>query len=155
MCIWLIKVCNLVELNKKMKKIIVTISLALCMQSYADTLFYCKTKTNRKVHVEQKNDVVFYSYGKNLKKPEILLKKKLSEVSFDGESYSGGGASIITIQNKGYSYELRSGIRKICFKENCKKWHEEFGELTVSKGDKPLATIECLPKTVQYNDPVN
>lgn len=121
--------------------------------SYAKTLFYCNTTKYKQVLVEQKEGFVYYMYGRSLEKPEIKLKRKLSEVSFEKEGYSGGGANVITIRNGSYSYELRSGIRKICYGENCKTWHEDFGSISVIKGYDTLAEIECLPKSIQYNEP--
>ncbi|MBS9777535.1 MAG: hypothetical protein KGV50_02115 [Gammaproteobacteria bacterium] len=136
-----------------MKKILFTVLVASHLQAYAETLFYCSTMSGKQVLLEQKNDAVFYSYGKNLQKPEIVIEKKLHDVTYEREAYSGGGASSISIKNGKYLYNIRTGIRKICFTENCKKTHEDFGELTVYKGDKALAEINCLPKSIKLNEP--
>ncbi len=113
-----------------------------------ENLFYCKTKNNKQVSVIKKGNYIFYAFGRNLQNPEMKLKKELYEVPMRYEMYSGGGGRVITVENDKYSYELLSGIRSACYGEDCTPHHEEFGSITVYKGDKILAEIECDASTV-------
>lgn len=117
--------------------------------SYSETLFYCQTTQGKQVRVQKQNDTITYAFGKSLNNPELALVKPRSDVHIGHEAYSGGGASIISIPNDGYIYEIRSGIRKISWEANASKTHEDFGELTVLRDDKTLAEIKCRPETIR------
>lgn len=131
-----------------MKKVIITAALMLPCLSLAETLFFCKTTTGKQIRIQKQGNTITYAFGKQLSQPELALKKPLADVEQRHEAYSGGGGYLISIPNDGYNYEVRTGIRKISWKENAKKTHEDFGELTVYRGEKVLAEIRCRPETI-------
>lgn len=130
-----------------MKKIILIICLAPMLVN-AELLFYCKTTTGKSVRVEQKNSQISYTFGRNLAKPELDLTKHANDVSMTHEGYSGGGASVIAIPNGAYTYELRSGIRRVSFENGYAKT-EDFGSITVLKSNDRVAEIDCIANTVR------
>ncbi len=132
-----------------MKKILLVSALTFPMLSNAETLFYCKTTKGKQVKVEKHGEIFSYAFGKSLKKPELALRKKASEVSTETEAYSGGGATVITITNDGYRYELRSGIIAGDWNADGTRNHEDFGSIQVYKGEKELAELTCIPSTMK------
>lgn len=104
----------------------------------SNTVFYCKTTKGKQIKVNKDKSTVTYSFGKNLSKPEIVLKKKLSEIEIDRSPYKDGSVMQIVIPNNGFLYIITSGYTSI----------GKFSYLTVSKNGKDLAELECQDKTV-------
>ncbi len=104
----------------------------------SNTVFYCKTTKGKQIKVNKDKSTVTYSFGKNLSKPEIILKKKLSEVEIGRSPYKDGSVLQITIPNNGFLYTITSGHTGV----------GKFSYLTVSKNGKELAELECQEKTV-------
>ncbi len=131
------------------KYIILLASVFMLNTASAHTLFYCKTTNQKQVLVEQSNsnnNQVNYSFGKSLANPEISLQKKFNEVEFDFRNHRAEGVMLymVKILHKNYTYELAKLYRD----------NEVEGNIMVYKGDKHIATIDCIPNTVVYNDPI-
>lgn len=104
----------------------------------SSTIFYCQTTKGKQIKVEKHKSYIIYSYGKNLKKPELTLKRKLSEVDIYRGSYRDGKILQITLFNKKYAYTIYSGFTR----------EGKFNYLSVSKNGNEIVELECVKNTV-------
>lgn len=133
------KVCYIKEIDE----------LASQSNDQEENLFYCRTKNNKQVSLLRKGGDIFYTFGKDLKNPEITLRKKPYEVITHYEMLPGGRAQIITIENGRYTYDLRAGNRSVCSNDECsERIPMDVGDITVYRNTKILAEIECDASTI-------
>ncbi len=123
-----------------MKKIIVSLLLIGMISPIvsAKTIFSCTVKSGKMVKVDYKEntDIVTYSYGRNLKKPEIVLKIGITKVLGDFRSHYGGMYSnSIGIRNGKYTYVVTNGLGE----------DGKFSYLSVRKGNnfEEIASFNC------------
>ncbi len=132
-----------------MIKILLASLLLTPLVIQAETLFYCKTVKGKQVRIQQNGNSITYTFGQDLDKPELSLKKARNTIDMIQTGFSGGGETLFTIPNKGYHYEVFAGIYKINWQDNGQKTHEERGGVRVFKGEKLLAEMACDPNTIQ------
>lgn len=104
----------------------------------AHTLFYCKTTKGKQIKVEKTKSYFSYSFGRDLKKPEIVLRKKPDEAYVYCGAYKDGNVLTIEIPNGQYSYIINSGHTG----------KGKFSYLTVSKNGNEIAELVCKDSTV-------
>lgn len=69
------------------KKLLVISALFLCGTAFAaaepeddGTLFYCRFRNGKQVHIQQHGDNIRYRFGKNLSRPELSFEQPKTEV---------------------------------------------------------------------------
>ena len=103
-----------------------------------DVVLLCTNKKGDKtIGLFKQGNNFIYQYGSDLGKPELQLVR--AESSVIKQPWNGVGREFwnnITLENKGYSYTIRSAYER-----------SENGSVTagvnISKGDKYLTSVEC------------
>lgn len=120
-----------------------TTSEAACLTS-GKTLFTCTaSKSGKIIEVCDHGDTIRYSFGKAGAQPELLL----SVPRADASTYQWGGIG----RNMTYSVNIPNGETEYRVFSGTDKDPSEpkSAGVNVYKGENLLATVECVPTTVQ------
>lgn len=125
-----------------MKKVFITLMIfALSPTVSAKTIFHCATASGKQIALDYNDsrDVVTYTFGKNLNKPEINLQRTTSQVDVEHFRYLDS----VKLNNGAYSYDIYAGY-------SADAPHKEFAGVTVFKDSKVLVEIPCKGKVLNH-----
>ncbi|MCF7520722.1 hypothetical protein L4G92_01465 [Neisseria sp. ZJ106] len=104
-------------------------------------VFYCKTNTGKQIFLTKSDNYYTYSFGRNLKSPEIILRKALNEVEVEEHSaYGGVGGTWYTLKNGTYTYDISFGTSDD---------GRDFAGVSVYNKGNEIADVKCNLNTLK------
>lgn len=104
-----------------------------------ENIFSCTTENHKKVRLYKEEGKIIYSFGKDEKKPEIILVRKKEDLGVNLENPSGRYlSSTIEIYNKKYTYQIITSVDRIADTQEPKT------SLIVMNDKKYLASLNCI-----------
>ncbi|UXN34985.1 hypothetical protein N8E86_01785 [Avibacterium paragallinarum] len=101
-------------------------------------VFSCFTAKGKQIALIESEGYYEYSFGKP-GKPELVFKNKIVDVEARSEKWNGVGSywEAYNLKNGQYYYVVYKSENRVSDE------HEFSGGVTVSKGDKEIATVSC------------
>ncbi len=126
-----------------MKRVIFISLITLIFSSFSlaqdSIVFSCFTAKGKHIAVVESDGYYEYSFGKP-GKPELFFKNKIVDVEERSDHWNGVGAwewVQYNLKNGEYYYLVNQATNRMT------EEHEMEGSVTVYKGNKELATINC------------